>query len=123
MVDITPRVLTALRRADPGITYAYPQDWATFPASSYYGIENAEAARADNREYLSRIAYQVDIWANSPAETAVLAKDFHRELAGIGLQREYCGDFYETTTQLHHRTMRYAAAVKQDGTILELGGY
>lgn len=123
MVDITPRVLAALRQAHPNVAYAYPQNWAALPQVSYYLLEDAEAARAANREYLSRIAYQVDVWADSPAAVSETALRIDRELARIGLQREYAGDLYDSAAQLHHRTLRYAAAVKRDGAILELGGY
>ena len=49
MVDITPRVLAALRQAPPHVAYAYPQNWAALPQVSYYLLEDAEAARAANR--------------------------------------------------------------------------
>lgn len=119
MVDITPRVKAALDGVHPRVYYAYPQQWTTLPVISYRLEGSQEYARADNREYLSEITYQIDIWGDGPADNADLAAAVHGALSALGLQRQYAADIFETPTGLHHRTMRYGALIGRDGRIYE----
>ena len=70
MVDITPKIKDAIRRAHANSWYAYPADWSSFPVCAFYLAGHGDYARADGREYLARVAYQVDVWAGTPEEVA-----------------------------------------------------
>lgn len=123
MIDLAPEVFGALNTIDGiSFSYFYPADWNSLPAGSFYEINNADYAQADGREYLSEIAYQIDIWSDNPSENARIAMLVDVELAGIGLRRETSMDLFETENQLHHRTMRYGCISKQDKTIYQRGG-
>lgn len=120
MVDITPKIKDAIRRAHANSWYAYPADWSSFPVCAFYLAGHGDYARADGREYLARVAYQVDVWAGTPEDVAQVSGRIDAELTGMGMQRESAMDLYEPDPTLYRRTMTYAAAVTPDGVIYEL---
>jgi len=120
MVDISKDVYDALCSIDGlSVYYFYPLDWSVLPVTSYYEITNADYAQADGKEYLSEIAYQVDIWSEDSSENARLALLINEKLYRIGLRRGMSLDLFESGANLHHRTMRFACFAKQDKTIYQ----
>ena len=118
MLNIKPIVYAALSAGDVRAVYACPQSFETLPIISYYEIENAVSDLTyDGREYLSRVAYQVDVWGESMAEIQSIAQTVDDALFALGFVREFSQDLPGDTMLLHHKTLRYGGYVRQDGRI------
>ena len=90
------------------VSFFYPQSWAELPAVTFYEQQNQEYARVDNgHEYLTEVAYQVDIWAKTPEDCLRIAAQANDKLREIGLKREY-------DNGIHHKTMRFGGLVQPD---------
>ena len=66
MIDLKAYVYDTLNDAlTMPVHYFYPPVGAALPCTSYYEAENQFNAQADGDEYLTSLAYTVDIWSKS----------------------------------------------------------
>ena len=72
MKNLKPQILKKLEEIlDVEVSYFYPQKWGNLdkvPAISYYEMDNSMSSKADDEEYSSNIALQIDIWAKTPSK-------------------------------------------------------
>ncbi|MDR0979505.1 MAG: hypothetical protein LBL91_06300 [Lachnospiraceae bacterium] len=108
MINLKPEILKKLKEIT-GVTvsYFYPQDWTGLPAISYYELDNSEADSADDDEYTSNIAIQVDIWAKSSSVCSSNAIQANTKMRELGFKRTLSLDLFENDTGIHHKTMRF----------------
>lgn len=119
MIDLRPSVCGALEEINgEAVYYSYPAVWSTLPVISYSEVNNSDYAQADGREYLSDIAFKIDIWSDDPDVNAAKSLLVDFKLSLLGLRREFSQDLTEPSG-LHHRTMRYGCVAKQNGTIYQ----
>ena len=120
MIDLRPGVCHALEEINgEDVYYNYPSNWGALPVVSYYEVNNSDFAQADGKEYLSDIAFQVDIWSKDPDMNVEKSLLIDSRLALMGLRREFSHDLFESGSGLHHRTMRYGCIAKQNETIYQ----
>ncbi len=99
------------------VSFFYPKTWAekSLPALSFFEQSNSEHIRVDDGyEFLSKVVYQVDIWAKTPEECLALAKEVDATTKALGLKREFAADLYNQVAQVHHKTLRYGGLVRPD---------
>lgn len=99
------------------VSFFYPKTWTenSLPALSFYEQSNSEHIRVDDgQEFLSKVAYQVDVWANKPEECLVLAQKVDEITKAFGLKREFAADLYNQAAQVHHKTLRYGGLIRPD---------
>lgn len=108
MINIKPRILKKLKEiSDVEISYFYPQNWSKLPAISYYEMDNSVASRADDGEYSSNIAIQIDIWAKTPSKCSNLAIQVDTKMEELGFVRTLAVDLFEQETKIYHKSMRF----------------
>lgn len=116
MVSLSEQIYGILKTISGAkqVSFFYPQTWGDdLPAITFYEQNNSEYARVDNgHEYLTQVAYQVDIWAKTPEDCLRLAPEINDKLRKIGLKREFMADLYDNG--LHHKTMRFGGLVQPD---------
>lgn len=120
MIDIRAQMLTLLKTA-AGSTVAvfdqYPESEEAYPCVSFYEAENNEYRLAGGNEYLTQIAYAVDIWGETWAEIDPILHAINSAMQGLGFRREMCGDAPQPG--IRHKTMRYSAILDQDGMVYQ----
>lgn len=109
MKNLKPQILRKLEEiSSVEISYFYPQKWAKGKKLiSYYELDNSEASEADDEEYSSNIAIQVDIWCDSPSECSKLAIEVNKKMKELDFKRTLALDLYENGAIKHHKTMRF----------------
>ena len=108
MKNIKPQILKKLKEiSDVEVSYFYPQNWAKLPAISYYEMDNSVASRADDGEYSSNIAIQIDIWAKTPSKCSSLAIQVNEKMEELEFTRTLAVDLFEQEAGLYHKTMRF----------------
>lgn len=115
MIQIREIILSALEGALEGRAQVfpfYPEAETQLPAVSFYEASNGQYAQADGREYLTEIAYQIDIWGRSVFDNDQLAALIDEAMVGLGFERTFCHDLYDEHCQ--HKTMRYRGLVSPD---------
>lgn len=118
MININTIIYEALQTCGASVVYAYPHGFQEIPVVSYYEIENTLSdVTFDGIEYMSRIAFQVDVWAESVEEIVPIARSIDDALFSVGMLREYAADIPGNDMLLHHKTMRYSCFVQHDGKI------
>lgn len=115
MNTLQNRVKALLEEVGVAVSYRYPAQWSSFPCMAWYESNNREYAQVDGAEYLTEVTYVVDVWAESPVETAGVAAAADGKLASLRLKRTFSQDLFEPKSHLHHRTMRYRALVDAEG--------
>ena len=70
MINLKPQIYEKLREiSDSEVSYFYPEKWIKGKKLiSYYELDNSEASGADDEEYSSNIAIQVDVWCDMPSK-------------------------------------------------------
>lgn len=108
MINLKPQILKKLEEiSEIEVSYFYPQDWAKLPAVSYYEMDNSVASKADDEEYSSNIAIQIDIWAKGPSECSKIAIEVNSKMEELEFERTLAVDLYEQETKIYHKTMRF----------------
>lgn len=121
MLDLKPRVFQTLKNAlgQTPVHYFYPPNTSAMPCVSWYEAENRRQAQADGLEYLSELAYVVDIWSNSAMDNGAIAQQIDTAMTGEGFKRAFAYDLYEPEVKIHHKTMRYSAMTNPDGILTQ----
>lgn len=111
MKNLKPQILKKLKEiSDIEVSYFYPQKWNDLekkPAISYYEMDNSISSKADDEEYSSNIAIQIDIWAKSPSKCSKLAIDVNNKMVELDFERTLAMDLFEQETNIYHKTMRF----------------
>jgi len=119
MITLAETVRGLLESTGATVWYFHPQSWVRLPAVSWRESANREIAQADGREHLAELVYQVDVWSKSPADNAVLAAHIDALMTASRLRRDYSADLFETSTGLHHRSLRYRCVADAAGNIYQ----
>ena len=111
MINLKPQILKKLEEiSDVEVSYFYPQKWSDLskrPAISYYEMDNSMASKADDEEYSSNIAIQIDIWAKSSSQCSSLAIQKNKKMEELDFERTLAADLFEQETNIYHKTMRF----------------
>lgn len=109
MINMKPQVYSKLQEiSDVEVSYFYPEKWTKGKKLiSYYELDNSEAEDADDEEYSSNIAMQIDIWCDAPSECSKLAIKVNEKMKELGFKRTLSLDLYEDGAIKHHKTMRF----------------
>lgn len=111
MINLKPQILKKLEEIpDVEISYFYPEKWGNLdkkPAISYYELDNSMSSKADDEEYSSNIAIQVDIWAKIPSKCSKLAIEVNSKMENLEFERTLAVDLFEQETNIYHKTMRF----------------
>jgi len=109
--NLKPQILKKLEEiSDVEVSYFYPQKWTNFgknPAISYYEMDNSMSSKADDEEYSSNIAIQIDIWAKSSSKCSKLAIEVNSKMEDLEFERTLALDLFEQETKIYHKTMRF----------------
>lgn len=109
MLNLKPQVLKKLEEiSNVEVFYFYPESWEKGKRIiSYYELDNSEADNADDEEYSSNIAIQIDLWCDTPSECSKLAIEVNKKMKELDFRRTLCLDLYEQGAKKHHKTMRF----------------
>lgn len=111
MKNLKPQILKKLKEiSDVEVSYFYPQKWSNLkeiPAISYYEMDNSMSSKADDEEYSSNIAIQIDIWAKSSSKCSKLAIQVNEKMNELEFERTLAVDLFEQETKIYHKTMRF----------------
>ena len=111
MINLKPQIYEKLQEiSNVEVSYFYPQKWTNLdskPAISYYEMDNSMSSKADDEEYSSSIAIQIDIWAKSSSKCSSLAIEVNTKMEELDLERTLATDLYEQETNIYHKTMRF----------------
>lgn len=111
MKNLKPQIYNKLKEiSNVEVSFFYPQKWTDIdktPAISYYEMDNSMASKADDEEYSSNIAIQIDIWAKSSSLCSNLAIEVNKKMEDLGFERMLALDLYEQETKIYHKTMRF----------------
>ena len=109
MINLKPQVYKKLQEiSNVEVSYFYPEKWIKGKnLISYYELDNSEADNADDEEYSSNIAMQVDVWGNAPSDCSKLAIEVNKKMKEIGFRRTLALDLHEEGAIKHHKTMRF----------------
>ena len=119
MISLSGQIYTMLKETGESnqfqVSFFYPKNWSdkSLPVVTFYEQKNIEAERVDNgHEYLSDVAYQIDVWAKTPEETNRIALIVNDTIRSIGLKREFSTDLY--SDGIHHKSMRFGGKIQPD---------
>lgn len=111
MINLKPQILKKLEEiSNVEVSYFYPQKWNELnkkPVISYYEIDNSMSSKADDEEYSSNIAIQIDIWAKSSSQCSKLAIQVNEKMEDLEFERTLALDLFEQETKIYHKTMRF----------------
>ena len=111
MINLKPQILKKLEEiSGVEVSYFYPQKWNNLekkPAISYYEMDNSINSKADDKEYSSNIAIQIDIWAKTPSKCSKLAIEVNEKMEDLEFERTLALDLFEQETKIYHKTMRF----------------
>lgn len=110
MINVKDKVYSALTKAFPNVTDAYPGNWKELPAIQYMEEDNHVHTWTSEQEELSYVRYRIDIWNNTSTSDIALKVD--DELSKLGLKRTLCQDI-DDPSHLKHKVMRYEAILEQ----------
>lgn len=111
MINLKPQILKKLEEiSNVEVSYFYPQKWSNLekkPAISYYELDNSMSSKADDEEYSSNIAIQIDVWAKSPSKCSKLAIEVNDKMEDLDFERTLAIDLFEQEKNIYHKTMRF----------------
>ena len=113
MINLKPQILKKLEEiSDVEISYSYPEKWIKGKRLiSYYELDNSESDSADDEEYSSNIAIQIDLWCDSSSECSKLAIEVNKKMKELDFKRTLCLDLYKQGAIKYHKTMRFEKKV------------
>lgn len=115
MIDLKPYVYQTLTNAlNIPVHYFYPPLDPELPCVSYYEAENRVDRQADASEYLTELAFVIDVWSNSASANSTQAALIDTAMSEAGFRRAFSHDLYEPDIKIHHKTMRYRAISTPD---------
>lgn len=111
MINLKPQILKKLEEiSEVEVSYFYPQKWTNLekkPAISYYEMDNSMSCKADDEEYSSNIAIQIDIWAKTSSKCSKLAIEVNSKMEELDFERTLALDLFEEETKIYHKTIRF----------------
>jgi len=111
MINLKPQILKKLQEISGiEVFYFYPDNWSDLekkPAISYYEMDNSVSSKADDDEYSSNIAIQVDVWAKGPSKCSEIAIQVNSKMEELDFERTLAVDLFEQETNIYHKTMRF----------------
>lgn len=111
MINLKPQILKKLEEiSDVEVSFIYPEKWSNLdkkPAISYYEMDNSISSKADDEEYSSNIAIQIDIWTKSSSKSSEIAIQVNEKMEELEFERTLATDLYEQETKIYHKTMRF----------------
>lgn len=111
MINLKPQILKKLEEiSDVEVSYFYPEKWTNInkkPDISYYEMDNSVSSKADDEEYSSNIAVQVDIWTKSSSKCSKLAIEVNSKMEDLEFERTLAVDLFEQDTKIYHKSMRF----------------
>lgn len=109
MINLKPQVRKKLEEiSNVEVFYFYPDEWVKEKIISYYELNNSEASDADDEEYSSNIAVQIDIWCDTPDDCSSLAIEVNKKMKELEFKRTLALDLYEKDAiKKHRKTMRF----------------
>ena len=109
MINLKPQILKKLEEiSNIEVSYYYPEKWVKgINMITYYELDNSESQRADDDEYSSNIAFQVDVWCDTSSECSKLAIEVNKKMQELGFRRTMAHDLREDGAMKHHKTMRF----------------
>ncbi len=109
MKNLKPQILEKLEEiSDAEVYFYYPKAFTKGKKIiSYYEIDNSEASEADDEEYSSNIAIQIDIWCDTPSQCSELAIKVNNKMKELDFKRTLALDLYEEGAIKYHKTMRF----------------
>ncbi len=109
MKNLKPQIRKKLEEiSNVEVSFFYPEDWKKGKRLiSYYELDNSEASGADDEEYSSNIAIQVDVWCDTFGECSKLAIEVNKKMRELGFLRTLALDMDKNGATKHHKTMRF----------------
>ena len=109
MKNLKPQILNKLKEiSNVEVSYFYPEEWKKGKRLiSYYELDNSEAEHADDEEYSSNIAIEVDVWCDTASECSRLAIEVNDKMHELDFMRTLATDLPEEGALKHHKTMRF----------------
>lgn len=109
MINLKPQIRKKLEEiSNVEVFYFYPDEWVKDNIISYYELDNSEASDADDEEYSSNIAIQIDIWCNTPDDCSALAIEVNKKMKELEFKRTLVLDLNEKDAiKKHRKTMRF----------------
>ena len=115
MVDLKPYVHETLTNAlAVPVHHTYPPIDGELPCVSWYEIENRTHSQADTLEYLTEVAFVVDVWSRSAVKNSELAQTIDSAMSAAGFRRMFALEIPEPEIKIRHYTMRYRALSDQE---------
>jgi hypothetical protein len=112
MIDLKDEIYELLSTI-PGVKVQeeYPKTPPKLPLITFNEIGNVPLTSADDREYLSRIDFQVDIWTKSTADGSVerteLGLKVNEILTNNVYQRQMAYDLTDPVSGFYRKLMRF----------------
>lgn len=115
MVDVKNNVKKALEAIE-GVTafFYYPNTFNKLPCISYYEASNTPEANADDDEYLSEIAYVLDVWGADDKSVTNIVSRANAAMKTLGFRRVFSHDAHNPGSNARHKTMRFALTIGDD---------
>jgi|GEM_PF-1438740 len=119
MYDIKPQI-NELLTGISGVTvyYIYPQQLNNLPVITYCEYNNSEHERQGNKEYLSKIVIQIDIYESSGDNLSSLSQKVNDAIYTTGLRRSYIRETYDSQNGVYHKCMLFKGIVQPDTGII-----
>lgn len=76
-----------------------------YPCITFWELTNFGASYADDREMVSEIHLQVDVWSKS--DPTAIADEVDKTMGELGFIRTAAADLYESDTKIYHKAMRF----------------
>lgn len=106
MINIKPKIKTALEKVCDNVVDGYPTAWEQFPIISLEEEYNAPHTITDDQEQISTIRYKIDIFTfNESASDLAIATE--KALFNLGLVRIFGADTPEQRQGLKHKVLRF----------------
>lgn len=87
--------------------FNYPAEWPKGTVITYAGLDDTPGTNADDDEYTTNITVKVDVWDFNPVTVKDIVEQVKQKMKSVGFVRTFCYDMFETSSRLHHTTMRY----------------
>lgn len=96
-------------------SYFYPKLPMTLPAIAWQLADDAPAAYADGKPYLTRRRYRIDVFAADLASLSAVCKGADDALTEMGFRRESASDRYDFEERAYRRTALYVRKTDRQG--------